>query len=347
MELYPYDHRAEQALLGSLVLNPNLLLDMEGLDENHFHHQAHQSIFKAIVELKNEYSNVDYVTLRAKLLSAGVLEKIGGDKALVSLTENNISTAFAEDYLNIVEVNAKSRHIMTTGEEIIKLGRNYLANPEESKVQIERLMLSINKLEDKKGFISTSPVLKDLLSSLADDSRKKGELSGVTSGYKEVDNLLLGLRPGQMIVLAARPSVGKSSLALTMALNALRKQGKYTGFFSLEMSAVEIMERAVAIESGVNLRRIKTKDFYESDLKQIGEAINRIENLPFFICDQGGLTLAEIRSRAIKQKMEEGLDYLVIDYIGLIKTAGRFGNMTHEIGEISMGIKALAKELEV
>ncbi|MCO4755474.1 MAG: AAA family ATPase, partial [Bacteriovoracaceae bacterium] len=347
MELYPYDLKAERALLGSIIFNPNLLMEFENIEVEHFHHRPHQFIFKALVNLKDEYSNIDYVTLRAKLESQGQLEKIGGDQELMSLNEESYSSAFAEDYLRLVLDKSKAREIINTGNNIVKLGSDYCKNKEETQKKLENLMLNINNLEKKVGFIGTSPILKELLNGLADGKRKAGELYGVTTGYTEVDNLLLGLRGGQMVVLAARPSVGKSSLALCMALSAAKIQSKHVGLFSLEMSNVELMERAVAIESQVNLRRIKTKDFYETDLKQIGKAINDIEKLPLFICDQGGLSLAEIRSRAIRLKMEQGLDFLVIDYIGLIKTTGKYGSMVHEIGEISMGIKALAKELEI
>jgi replicative DNA helicase len=347
MDTHPYDFKAERALLGTFMADPNILLDFDAIEPAHFYHRPHQHIFEAIQKINQDHQKLDYITLQSKLKNLSYLEAIGGEKALMELTEDFVSSAFAEDYYQIVMSYAKSREIIKIGEEVQRLGKEFNQDPEAVKGRLEKIMLSINKIDSKNGFVATTPILKGLLDGLAEGARKPGEISGVTTGYPELDDLLLGMRAGQMIVLAARPSIGKSALALCLALNAVKKQSIPVGFISLEMSAIEVMERAVAITANINLRKIKMKDFHEQDLQNIGKAINEIEKYPLFICDQGGLTLGEIRSRAIKQKMESGLGLLVIDYIGLIKTAGRFNNMVHEIGEISMGIKSLAKELEI
>ena len=347
MQGHLFDLKAERALIGSIIVNPNTLLDLDQLDSQHFYHPPHQKVFEAIKTLESEHTAIDLITIRSKLTNLGVLEKLGGDRFLAELSNEMFSSAMAQDYMNIVGEKARARKVIEIGNKVIELGVAKSNGEKEIEEKLDGILLSLHSEGNKDNFKNMLDILKNLLTELDDHNRKKGEVLGISTGFKELDHLLLGFRPGQMVVLAARPSVGKSALALCILLNSLKKNPLPMGFISLEMTAEEIMERGVSITGNINLRNIKTKNFTPEDLSSLARSVNHLQTLPLHICDQGGLTLSEIRSRAIKLKMETGLSMLVIDYIGLIKTTGRYGNMVHEIGEISMGIKALAKELKI
>jgi len=347
MQGHLFDLKAERALIGSIIVNPNTLLELDELEPHHFYHPPHQKVFGAIKTLELEHKAIDLITIRSILANQGDLEKLGGDRFLAELSNETFSSAMAYDYMNIVSEKSKARKIIEVGSDVMKLGEAKSRGEKNIEEKLDGVLLSLHSQGSKKSFKEMQEILRNILIEMEDDSRGKGEYVGLSTGFKDLDEILMGFRPGQMIVLAARPSVGKSALALSMILNSIQTNPVPMGFISLEMTAEEVMERGISIVGNIHLRRLKTKNFEDQDLRNLGSSINKLQALPLFICDQGGLTLAEIRSRAIKLKMEHGLSMLVIDYIGLIKTTGKYGNMVHEIGEISMGIKALAKELQL
>ena len=327
MHTLPHDAMSEQALIGTLLLNPQTFELTEDLRTEDFFVKKHQYIFESMNELIREGKNVDLVTLRNKLKEKELLEKIGGYKSLLMLSEIPVTTAFAFDYVDIIKKHSRARKVVESATRTLESLMLELADPEK----------------EKKGFLPMNSTLKGFLRELEE---QKGQ-GGLKSGFPSLDEILMGFRPGQMIVLSARPSVGKSSFAINIATYIANTYKTPVGFISLEMRSNEILAKVISSLGKVPLRKLKTKDFGDHDLRNLGKAVETTSHMPFHICDKAGLTLPEIRRLAIKLRMEHGLGLLMIDYLQLIRSHGKHSNMVHQIQEISMGVKVLARELEI
>jgi len=344
MHTLPHDAMSEQALIGTLLLNPQAFELTEDLNAEDFFVKKHQYIFEAMNELLKEGKNVDLVTLRNKLKEKELLEKIGGYRALLMLSEIPVTTAFAFDYVDIIRKHARARKVVEGGRTLEGIGFKYHEDPDGATRTLESLMLELADPEkEKRGFLPMNSTLKGFLKELED---QKGE-GGLKTGFPSLDEILMGFRPGQMIVLAARPSVGKSSFAINMATSIASAYQIPVGFISLEMGSNEILAKVISSVGKVPLRKLKTKEFADNDLRNLGKAVETTSRMPFHICDKAGLTLPDIRRLAIKLRMEHGLGLLMIDYLQLIRSYGKHSNMVHQVQEISMGVKVLARELEI
>lgn len=345
----PHDMQAEKALLGCLLIDNGSFDEISdvALIPEDFYHPQYGSIFGAVKELHIESKPFDIVTTTSKLNDQGKLERIGGQSALVTICEDIGSSANVQYYARLVKQKAVLRDVIRNASRVIESGSNFIGNIEEFLSDVESSFFKLTNQTKSNKMVSLKEALYENLKELEKPARAKGELSGLSTGFPSLDKRLLGLQPGQMVIVAARPGMGKTALALNWAINSVKISGLPVAVFSYEMMYPELSMRLLASESGVDSRKLRTKDFNEMDLRNISVAIQKLSNLPIMISDSSAITLIDIRSFCRKIKAERGLGMIVIDYIQLMQPHVKKPQREQEIAEISRGIKMLANELQV
>lgn len=343
MENY-IDHEAEKTLLATLFLFPEKIHQVMGfgIDDSDFHHPKYRMLMSAMIDLSQREKEISPLSV------SNWSEKNGSYIScaeLLDLMNHSIGSSLLETDMHVVKERSQVRKILAIGGKLPPIAKTYLDQPEEAINLLEKEILSISKANKVKGFESVQSSIKKLLKEL---NEEKGQLSGLTTGFPALDSYLNGLRPGQMIVLAARPSVGKTSLALNMCQNIMRENNVPVGIVSLEMPTSELTCKLLASEGEISLRTLQTKDFKgDHEIRRLGAAVKFFSDHQLFIDDQAGQTIHQIRTGLRNIKMSHGLSFACIDYLGLIQPHSRYANKADQIGEISMTIKAMAKELEI
>ncbi len=343
----PHDLLAEKSLLGCLLIDSHCfdLISESNLDEKDFYDPKYQHVFKSIRELHAASTAIDYVSVCSKLDDFGKLESIGGKSFILDLIEDQASTAHVDHYAKIVKDKAVTREIIRTASRVIETGTKFNGNVEDFISDVETNFFKLTSETRTGSLRHIKTYLKQSLKSLEDVSRKKGEISGLPTGYMALDKKLLGLQPGQLVVMAARPGVGKTSLALNMMVNSVKHTGLPAVIFSLEMLGDELTNRLISSEASVDSERMRTKNFLDSDLRSIGSTVQTLSQLPIHINDNASVNIFDIKSQCRKVKMEEGLGIIVIDYLQLMQGSNKSISREQQISEISRGLKNLAKEL--
>lgn len=346
----PSDLEAEEATLGSIMLNPgamNEILDL--LKADSFYAEKHRIIFKAMIDLFSRNEPIDIVSLSTTLKNREQLEQIGGRTYLVDLVNAVPASANVKHYANIVYRKALMRKLIETGEYLATVGFA------ESDQDIETIMDDAEKkvfsiTGDPKGqkFVSLKQSVSEVWNELERLHESKGELSGVPTGFPALDNLLAGLHKSDMIILAARPSIGKTTLALDIARNAAVKYKVPVGIFSLEMSANQLTQRMLSAQSHVNAWKLRTGAISrEEDFNKIRDSLDELSKAPIYIDDQAGNSIIKMKSVARRLKSEFGLGLIVVDYLQLMTTSKNYDSMVNQVTEISRSLKGLARELDV
>jgi replicative DNA helicase len=343
----PHDLAAEKALLGSL------LIDNAGMDEvsdlnlvaEDFYHPQYATIFSAIRDLHIESKPFDLVTVSSKLGDLNKLEKIGGQNALIQLSEDIPSAANIYSYGTLVKQKSIIREIVRTASRVVESGTNFSGDVQEFLSEVESSFFKLTSQTKGRSLMTLKEALFDNLKEFERPDRNKGEIAGLTTGYPSLDRKLLGLQPGQLIIIAARPGVGKSSLMLHWAISSAKQTGLPVVLYSYEMVTTELSLRILSSESNIDARKFKTKDFNPMDLKNMHRAVQTLSGLPIIINDSGGATLIDIKSQCRKVKAEQGLRMIIIDYLQLMQPHVRKQSREQEIAEISRGLKQLANEL--
>jgi replicative DNA helicase len=351
----PHDMPAEKALLGCLLIDNHSFDEISDLNivPEDFYHPQYGSIFGAIKELHIESKPFDIVTTSSKLNDQGKLERVGGQTTLVTICEDIGTSANVQHYARLIKQKSVLRDVIRNASRVIDSGTNFIGNLEDFLNDVESSFFKLTNQTKSNKIVTLKEALYENLKELEKPARAKGELSGVSTGFDSLDRRLLGLQAGQMVIVAARPGMGKTALALNWALNSMKKaiQAGHApapvAVFSYEMMYPELSMRLLASESGVDSRKLRTKDFNEMDLRNISTGIQRLSNLPLFISDNGGNTLIDIRSYCRKIKAERGLGMIIIDYLQLMQPHVKKPQREQEIAEISRGIKMLANELQV
>ena len=356
--MLPNSPSAEMAVLGCMLLEPACIDAVSGKLKlpGCFFNPAHQQLFELLVRLANEKPRdaIDLITVADALRAAGLLEKVGGHAGLTQMMNMVPSAANVEQYVGIVRDNAILRRLVQTGAEIA--ARAY--DPQESVPalidRIETEIFSVAKLQGTGELVPVRDLINDAIHYLDKLNAKDPTILGLQTGYADLDRLITGLRAGEMFVLAARPSVGKTALALNIATNiALRSSGnsapKAVGIFSLEMSAHLLVVRLLCSLARVNIGDIRDAALSNARWNEVMDAAHRIHSAPLFIDDSGDLDILELRAKARRLKQKEDISLLIIDYLQLLKPAGQNRNSTREndVSQISGGIKSLAKELNI
>lgn len=356
--LPPHSIEAEQALLGALLHN-NFAFEKVGefLRPEHFSDPAHGRIYEAISNLISRGHIADPITLKEYFDRDNALTDVGGGHYLAQLAANLISIINTEDYGRKIYDFYLRRQLIDVGEGIVNEAHTY----DLDVMATDQIELAEKKLFDlatvgkqERGLQTFSSALKQALTSAEVAYKRDSHVVGVTTGFKKMDECLGGFHPSDLIILAGRPSMGKTALATNLAFNAARtalekKEGGAVAFFSLEMSSEQLANRILGQETGLSSDLIRRGDIGKSDFPRLVEVSNHLNSLPFFIDDTPALSVAALRTRARRLKRQEGLGMIVIDYLQLLSSPGRKSaeNRVQELSEITRGLKALAKELHV
>jgi replicative DNA helicase len=344
----PHDLLAEKSLIGCLLIDGQSFDDIADLKlkgEDFFHPQ-YGTIYESIKDLTLENQPIDYITVSSKLNALGKIEEIGGASGLSEIVEEQASAANVYAYAKSVKDKASLREIVRTSMRVSEMGMNYQGKAEDFVQEVEAAFFKLTNDAKSGKMIKLNSCLKENLRTLEDMSRDAGEIQGLSTGYKRMDDLLLGMQPGQLIVLAARPAMGKTALALNLALNVCEIHKLPIAIFSLEMISNELSMRLLSSRAKVDSKRIRTKNFLDTDLRNIGRAVQELSSYPVYINDSGASTILDIQSQCRKIQSETGLGMVIIDYLQLLNPVNKNINREQQISEMSRGLKTLAKELQ-
>jgi len=344
----PHDLQAEESLLGAMLLSRDAIVDAVDIcTEADFYKPAHGHVFEAVCSLYSQGEPADPVTVADELRRAGLLEATGGPAGLVSLQANTPAITNAPRYARIVEELAILRRLIGVAGEIAEMAYSV---PDDVSAAVDRAEARVFEVAQRRARDTVAP-LRDLLESTLDHLEalyERGEaVTGVPTGFTDLDDRLSGLQPSNLIIVGARPSTGKTAFALNLAAHAATAANQPVLLFSLEMSHHEIAQRLLCAEARVDATRMRNGRLLESDWPKIQHAIGRLGEAPIFVDDNPNVTLLDIRGRARRLKSREGLALVVIDYLQLMSGRGRAENRQVEVSEISRGLKILARELQV
>jgi replicative DNA helicase len=343
----PFSLEAERAVLGALLLSDERIgLVEELLVSGDFYTMAHKTLYEAMLSLRHQMKRIDLVTLQDELEKSGQFQAVGGTIYLLSLQEDITAIGFLEQHARIVKEKAVLRSLIQSAATIIT--NCYQSDQELDAVidEAEKVIFQLSAQRMSTQFVQLTIWLKKTFARLAELKGGQKGLIGVPTGYEQLDRLTLGFQGGDLIVLAARPSMGKTALALRFAFHAAAC-GKTVGFFSLEMSAEQLTLRLLSSESGIPHYQIRNASISSQDWIRLTGVAGNLSQAKLFIDDTAMVTIMDIRAKARKLKMEQKLDVLVIDYLQLINSNRVHENRHQEVSEISRSLKALAKELNI
>ncbi len=347
-KLPPQNIDAEEAILGAILKNPvcfNKVADM--LNTNSFYKPAHKVIYEAVVELFNKNQAIDIVTVSERLNEKDKLEQVGGRAYINDLVLNVTTTANIEYYAKIVQEKAIKRELINAGSEIVEMA--YDNTPTEATLDnAEKLIFNIAQQKTSSDLVSVKDLVLTSYEQISYRYEHRDELTGVPSGFYDLDNMTSGLQKSDLIILAARPSMGKTALALNIAQNVALKAKKTVAIFSLEMSKEQLVQRMLCSEAEVDTHKLKTGNMQASDWEKLTTAMNHFADAPLFIDDKPGATVMEVRAKCRRLAMEQkDIGLVVIDYLQLMEASGSKEDRTQQISGISRGLKGLARELNV
>ncbi len=348
LRLQPQDLLAEQAVLGSVFISPDKLISVrEYIEPEDFYKYSHKVIFKAMITLNDRNDAIDATTVRAVLDSQDDLQNIGGLAYLVELVNSVPTSANAEYYAKIVAEKSMLRNIISRLTETVNEAYDGAIESDDIIAHAEKALVDINERSSNSGFRKISDILKENYEALEERSQQTSEVTGLPTGFRDLDKITTGLHPDQLVILAARPAVGKTAFVLNIAQNVGIKQNAPVAIFSLEMGADSLVNRMLAAEGLVDSHNLRTGQLTDQDWQNLTLAQGTLADAPIYIDDTPGIKVTEIRARSRKLAQElGGLGLIVIDYLQLI-TGTRTENRQQEVSDISRQLKILAKELKV
>jgi replicative DNA helicase len=347
-KLPPQNLEAEQSVLGAILLdNAAMPKAMELITEEDFYRTAHRKVYRAMLDLAEEGEVIDLITLTERLGRMGELEAVGGAAYLAELVQVVPSAANIRYHCKIVRDKAVARQLLAASTEILTRGYEGTASVDELIDFAERSVFRIGQGKLERTFTPLTHIIKESLDLVDQLSKRKEHVTGVPTGYYDLDDLTAGLQPSDLIVVAGRPSMGKTSLALGFATHAAIHAKAVVGIFSLEMSKPQIVLRMLSSEARVDSHALRTGKLQKEDWWRLAEAAGRLEQAPIYIDDTGNLTVQQMRGKARRLKAEKGLDLLIVDYLQLMQGRADAESRQQEISDISRSLKSLAKELNV
>jgi replicative DNA helicase len=348
--LPPQNLEAEQSVLGAILLeNDAIAKALELISENDFYRTAHRKIYRAMVDLSERGEVIDQITLTEHLQVKGDLEAIGGAPYLAELVQAVPTAANIRYHCKIVREKALLRGLISASTEVITRGYDGTAPVEDLLDFAERSVFGLSGGRLGQSFSPIGQILGDSVALVEKLYYRKETVTGVPTGYYDLDDLTAGLQPSDLVVIAGRPSMGKTSLALGIALHASVQASAVVGIFSLEMSKAQLVLRMLSSEAHLDSHALRTGRLQKEDWRRLTEAAARLERAPIFIDDSGALTVQQMRGKARRLKLENKnkLDLLIVDYLQLMQGRGDSESRQQEISDISRSLKALAKELNV
>jgi replicative DNA helicase len=348
----PHNLEAEQSVLGAILLSDRSLYALvieEGLRPEDFYREHHGAVYEAMLALYNESEPVDVLTVIDRLRQMGKLEQIGGRASVDELTGIVPAAGHARRYAQIVRENALLRRLLAASYQIQESVLDHQAAPRELVEQAERAMLEVARDDRQQDFRSINDVLHDELDKLHRLSKEGTSLTGTPSGFKDLDEITGGFQKGHLVIIAARPAMGKSALVCNIAENAAVQHGRPVALFSLEMAEAELAQRFVASQARIKGDELRKGRVAEKRWPKILEASNRLASAPLWVDDSSDVGLLEVRAKArrLHSQCEGGLGLIIIDYLQLMRTESRYDSRVTAVGELSRGLKILARELEV
>jgi replicative DNA helicase len=351
LRIPPQQLESERALLGAIMIKPDALHDIvDILTADAFYAEKHRIIFRMMIELYTKNEPIDLLSVTAKLKDHNYLEQIGGSTYLSDLAAGVPAASNAQHYANLVQKKFMLRGLIEAGDYISELGYEEAADIEETLDKAEKKVYEITNTPTLHKFVSLKDGITESWARLEHLSASKDEIRGVKTGFKQLDDLLAGFQKSDLIILAARPSMGKTALALDIARQAAVNHGVVVGMFSLEMSSQQLVDRMVSSEAKVNSWNLRTgRGLDADDFEKIRDAYDRLSKAPIFIDDKAANNILNMRAVARRLKREQGLGMIVVDYLQLMMPTNsrNSDNMVQQVTEISRSLKQLARELDV
>ncbi len=344
----PQDLIAEQSVIGSMLLEKNAVVRaLEFLQPDSFYRDAHRYIYETILDLFDRGEPIDLITVTNELRKSGKLELVGGAVYVADLINSVPTAANVEYYAKIVGEKATLRRLIEAGTKIVRDGFNAAEDVDQIVDNAEKAIFEIALNRVREGFIKIDSVIKGVLDRIDSLYEKKQGLTGTPTGFPDLDQLTAGFQNSDLIIIAARPSVGKTAFALNIAQNVAIKYKIPVAIFSLEMSKEALAQRILCSEAEVDSNKLKTASLSDTGWKKLTRALGRLSEAPIYIDDSATMTATEIRAKARRLKIEQGLGMVIIDYLQLMRGRARVENRVQEISEIARSLKTLARELDV
>ncbi len=349
----PHSPEAERAVLGAILLE-NALFDQtsEMLTREDFYLENHRNIFSTMERLSSDTRAIDLLTLREELQKQNELEAVGGAAYVASLLDGVPRVSSVMHYARIVKEKSLLRKLIHSANEILVRGFSNEEDPLELLERAEKSIFNISQENIQGGFVQLQDLLTESYANIESLYERKELISGLPTGFHQLDRLTSGLRPSEIIIVAARPGLGKTSLVVNIAQNAASEHQKVVGIFSLEMAAQQLVTRMLCSEARVDSHKMRSGYLSKDDWKRLAKTMSKLARAQIFIDDTAGISVVEMRSKARRLKAEHGLDLLIVDYLQLMSgsspnSRGRFENRQQEISTISRSLKGLAKELNI
>ena len=345
----PQNLDAEMSLLGAVLIDEETLADIsEHVHTIDFYDKRHAVIYGGMMRLYERHKPVDLLTLTDELKKKDELDTIGGSAYLTELTNYVPTAAHAEAYAEMVAQKAVRRRLIKASAEISELGFNEDTTTQELLEKAEAELFSVSDQSLKQDVVSLDTILTESFDRMEELHRNKGALRGIRTGYRDLDNMTAGLQRSDLIILAARPAMGKTTLVTNLAYNVATIAKQPVLFFSLEMSKEQLVDRMLADASGVDAWNIRTGNLSDDDFSKLSEAMGEMAEAPIFIDDTPGLSVLEMRTKARRASHNQPLGLIIVDYLQLLQSNGNHnGNRVQEVSEISRGLKLIARELNV
>jgi len=345
----PQNIDAEKSLLGAVLIDDEVLADVtEHVRPDDFYDKTHGIIFGAMMRLYEKHRPVDLLTLTDELKRKKEIDIVGGSAYLTELTTYVPTSAHAESYAEIVKQKSVRRRLIKASSDISELGFDEETSTDELLQRAEAEIFSVSDQTLKQDVSTLESILNDSFERLEELHKNKGQLRGIRTGYRDLDNLTAGLQRSDLIILAARPAMGKTTFVTNLAYNVATIAREPVLFFSLEMSKEQLVDRMLADASGVDAWNIRTGNLSDEDFSKLSEAMGEMAEAPIFIDDTPGLSVLEMRTKARRISHEQPLGLIIVDYLQLMQGSGRGdGNRVQEVSEISRGLKLIARELNV
>lgn len=344
----PHSLEAEQSVLGAIMIDKNAIVEVAGfLRPDHFYEEKHSLIFSAMLSLYEERKPIDLLTISEKLKAGKSLKEVGGAAYLTELTGVVPTSAHVENYGKIVQEMHAKRELIKTGATLTEMAFDTSRNLREILDNAESRIFAISQENLSRNFISMKDILAQSFDRLDEIQRRGGGLRGIPTGFKDLDDALAGLQDSNLVILAARPGVGKTTFMLDVARNAAVKEKIPVGIFSLEMSSEELGDRLLVAQAGIDAWRLKTGRLEDDDFDRLQEAMGVLADAPLYIDDTPGISVMEMRTKARRLQMEHGLKLVMVDYLQLMDSGHHYDNRVQEVSIISQSLKNLARELRV
>ncbi|HSX44692.1 MAG TPA: replicative DNA helicase [Candidatus Saccharimonadales bacterium] len=347
----PQNAEAEASLLGAILIDSDAIVKIaDVVTKDDFYEERHKRIFEAAMSLYDKRSPIDVLTLTDQLKNTGFLDLVGGSSYLTELTNFVPTAAHVEQYAEIVSQKALRRRLIKASETIVGLGFDEAKNLQELIEEAETSLFEVSQRHLKQDVTSLETILSESFDRLDELHKDKGKIRGVPTGFKDLDGILAGLQRSDLVILAARPSMGKTALALNIAHNVAVQSSLPVLLFSLEMSKEQLVDRMLAMESGVDAWSLRTGNLTDADFEKIGQAMGTLSEAQIYIDDSPSITVSDLRTKARREAHQRELGLIIVDYLQLMSSSSRSygdGNRVQEISEISRGLKGIARELNV